>query len=81
LDDAHRTVVEPSKHEIVAPLHGLGISFRGAVGLEVVAAVLEGHSIFALEFFVVPFRDFGVSEKRVVAASEAGFHALGDVVV
>jgi hypothetical protein len=62
-------------------LHGLGIGFGRAVGLEIVAAVLERHSIFALEFFVVPFRDFGMSEKRVVSASEAGFHALGDVIV
>jgi hypothetical protein len=30
---------------------------------------------------VVPFGDFGVSEKRMVSASKASFHALSDVVV
>jgi hypothetical protein len=74
-------VVEPSEHKVVAPLHSLRIGFGSAVGLKVVTAVLEGHSILALEFFVVPFGDFGVSEKRMVSASKASFHALSDVVV
>jgi hypothetical protein len=62
-------------------LHSLGIGIGSAVGLKVVAAILERHSILALEFFVVPFGDFGVSEKRMVSASKASFHALSDVVV
>jgi hypothetical protein len=59
----------------------LGIGFRSAVGLEVVAAVLKRHPIFALELFVIPFGDFGMGEKRVVPASKASFHALSDIVV
>lgn len=74
-------MVEPSEHEVVAPLNGLGIGFGRAVRLEIVAAVLECHSILALELFVVPFGHLGMREKRVVSAGEASFHALSDVVV
>jgi hypothetical protein len=80
-DDTYRTVIEPSEHKVVAPLHGLGIGFGSAVGFEVVAAVLEGDSASALEFFVVPLGDFGVGEECVVSASETSFHTLGDIVV
>lgn len=80
-DDTYRTVVEPSEHKVVAPLHGLGIGFGSAVGFEVVAAVLEGDSASALEFFVVPLGDFGVGEECVVSASKTSFHTLGDIVV
>ena len=80
-DDTHGTVIEPSEHKVVAPLHGLGIGFGSAVGLEVVAAVLEGDSASALELFMVPLGDFGVGEECVVSASETSFHTLGDIVV
>jgi hypothetical protein len=79
--DTYRTVVEPPEHEVVAPLHGLGVGFGSAVGLEVVAAVLEGDSTSAFELFVVPLGDFGVGEKGVVSARKASVHTLGDVVV
>ena len=35
----------------------------------------------AFELLMVPLGDFGVCEQGVVAAGEASFHALGDVVV
>jgi hypothetical protein len=81
MDGTYRTVVEPSEHKVVAPLHGLGIGFRGAIGFEVVAAVLESDSASAFELFMIPLGDFGVGEKGVVSTSKASFHTLGDVVV
>ena len=80
-DDTHGTVIEPSEHKVVAPLHGLGIGFGSAVGLEVVAAVLEGDSASALELFMVPLCDFGVCEQGVMAAGETSLHTLSNIVV
>jgi hypothetical protein len=71
---------EPANAEVEVSLAGFFVAGRGAVSFVVVAAVLEGDSVRALKFFMVPFCDFGVREECVVAAEEAGFWPACDVV-
>lgn len=77
----HRTVVEPTKHKVIIPLHCDDICLRRTVGFKVVAAVLEGDSASSFELFMVPLRDLCMCEQGVVAASETSLHTLGNIVV
>ena len=77
----HRAMVKPPKDKVVVPLNRHGVCFRCAVGFEVVAAVFERDTVFALELLMVPLRDFGVCKQSVVATGEASLNTLSDVVV
>jgi hypothetical protein len=77
----YRTIIEPPKHKVIIPLYSYSVCLRCAVGFEVVTAVLECHSVFSFELFVVPLCDFCVCEQSVVATSEASLQTLSHVVV
>jgi hypothetical protein len=80
-ESTYRTIIEPAKHKVVVPLYGYSICFGRAVGFEVVAAILESHSVLAFKLFMVPLGNFCVCEQSVVATSEAGLQTLSHVVV
>lgn len=62
MSDTYGSVVEPSEDKVVIPLDSYGVRFRGAVGFEIVPAILECDASPAFEHFVVPFGDFGVGK-------------------
>jgi hypothetical protein len=53
----------------------------GVERLIIISRIFEVYATLSLEFFMIPFCDFGVGKDRVLAAGDAGRETTGYIMI